>query len=145
MFAGRPGVGKTSLLRLLLDTMEVSPRATMQQAEEVARFVWDLMAGGRTERFGEVGVEVVWEGGGAGEGIGIGVGVGIDAESGNGIGNNAGGNGNGGRAVTLNLIDTPPLDDANPATFERSLSEIVRVVESRFVESIDHVSSSFRK
>ena len=108
MFVGR-SVGKTSLLRLLLDTLDVSPRTTMAQAEDVARFV--LNASARTAQFCATSIEALWE-----------------PEPGDG------------RHVVLNLIDTPSLDPSNMSLFDRTLTDIMHLVESRFMESIDLVS-----
>lgn len=56
--AGPPRVGKSALLRLLLDTAPISPHATQSQLESVARFIRATAE----PRFAECQVEVLWHG-----------------------------------------------------------------------------------
>lgn len=108
-------------------------------AASCARFVAGAVAGGRTTHVRECEVDVYLPG------------AGIEAEL-------FGGNlpGYGGHAVDvdgrerlegtergdmvrLHLIDTPGLDTSSPVALDRSLADVLRVIEARFEESLEDV------
>lgn len=41
--------------------------------------------------------------------------------------------------VRLHLIDTPGLDTSSPVALDRSLADVLRVIEARFEESLEDV------
>lgn len=45
----------------------------------------------------------------------------------------------GGEVVRLHLIDTPGLDTSSPVALDRSLADVLRVIEARFEESLEDV------
>lgn len=110
MVAGRR-TGKTSFLRLLLDTTLVSPTATLDQLQNVAKFVQGCS--GYTSHIRTVSVNVE-------------VAVGDNDPL---------------QTLTLTLIDTPALDfDDDPAA-QRTVGEILRHVDTRFSDSVEDVSA----
>jgi hypothetical protein len=111
MVAGQR-TGKTSFLRLLLDTSDVSRTATMEQLTSVAKFVQGCSGHTSHIRTASIDVELDVEGNGRSQ------------------------------PLTLTVVDTPSLDLADETSSERTVSEILRYVESRLAESIEDVSSS---
>ena len=110
MVAGRR-TGKTSFLRLLLDTTLVSPSATHEQLQNVAKFVQGC--GGFTSHIRSVSVNV----------------------------DLAVGDNDPLHPLALTLIDTPALDYRDDAAAQRAVSEILRHVDARFSESVEDVST----
>lgn len=110
MVAGRR-TGKTSFLRLLLDTSHVFPTVTKEQLAPVAKFVYGC--GGHTSHVRSVSVDVDL--------------VATEQED--------------QHPLTLTLIDTPSLDFDDEAASQRTLLEILRHVDARFAESMDDVSA----
>ncbi|EMD39844.1 hypothetical protein CERSUDRAFT_112111 [Gelatoporia subvermispora B] len=108
MVAGRR-TGKTSFLRLLLDTSAVSPFVSREQLASVARFVHGCS--GHTTHVRSVSVDV-------------------DLAPGDGDGEDH-------HPLTLTLIDTPSLDYEDEAASQRAVAEILHHVDSRFAESLD--------
>lgn len=41
--------------------------------------------------------------------------------------------------VRLHLIDTPGLDTSSPVALDRSLADVLRVIEARFEDSLEDV------
>lgn len=109
MVAGRR-TGKTSFLRLLLDTSVVSPTVTRDQLASVAKFVQGCS--GHTSHVRTVSVDVDL----------------APTEA------------DGPQPLNLTLIDTPSLDFEDEASSQRAVAEIIRHVDARFAESIDDVS-----
>lgn len=109
MVAGQR-TGKTSFLRLLLDTSEISTTATKNQLASVAKFVQGCS--GHTSHIRTASINIDHD---------------IDQ------------NGSP-RVLTLTLVDTPSLAFEDEASTERALHEILRHVESRFAEGIEDVS-----
>ncbi|KZT73719.1 hypothetical protein DAEQUDRAFT_721168 [Daedalea quercina L-15889] len=106
MVAGRR-TGKTSFLRLLLDTSTLSRFVSRDQLTSVAKFVQGCS--GHTSHVRSVSVNVdlaLLEG-------------------------------DDGREFTMTLIDTPSLDFVDDAASQRVLVDILRHVDARFAESID--------
>lgn len=114
MVAGRR-TGKTSFLRLLLDTSNFSPAATQDQLASVAKFVQGCS--GFTSHIRTVSVNV-------------------DLAAADNEHPQA-------QTLTLTLIDTPALDFRDEDTAQRAVSEILMHVDARFSESIDDVSAPF--
>ncbi|KAI1793413.1 hypothetical protein LXA43DRAFT_885698 [Ganoderma leucocontextum] len=106
MVAGRR-TGKTSFLRLLLDTSTVSSFVTSDQLASVAKFVQGCS--GHTAHVRSVSVDIDLA---PDE---------VDEEF----------------PLTLTLIDTPSLDFEDDASSQRAIQEILRHVESRLGESLD--------
>lgn len=102
--------GKTSFLRLLLDTSSISSTATKEQLANVAKFVQGCNGHTSYIRPTSIDINVDIEGNGKPQSIG------------------------------LNLVDTPSLDFRDEKSVEWSLSEILRNVEGRFAESVETVS-----
>ncbi|KAI6042687.1 hypothetical protein EDC04DRAFT_2965965 [Pisolithus marmoratus] len=107
MVAGQRS-GKTSFLRLLLDTSNISTTATKDQLASVAKFVQGC--NGHTAYVRPVSVN-------------------IDLDPGNNNGSP--------QVLALTLIDTPSLDFSDEHSAERALQDIIRQVETRFIEGID--------
>ncbi|KAF8903132.1 hypothetical protein CPB84DRAFT_1774939 [Gymnopilus junonius] len=99
--------GKTSFLRLLLDTSVVSPRSTKDQLASVAKFVQGCS--GHTSFIRSASVDINVDPDGSGQQ----------------------------RPLGLTLIDTPSLDFRDEAAAERLLSETIRIVDSRFAEGLE--------
>lgn len=104
------GTGKTSFLRLLLDTSTISPATTKEQLASVAKFVQGCSSHTSYIRAASVEIEVDIEGTG------------------------------GPRQLGLTLIDTPSLDFKDEAATERLLSETLRHIDSRLAEGVENVS-----
>ncbi|KAG6854646.1 hypothetical protein C0991_003294 [Blastosporella zonata] len=104
------GPGKTSFLRLLLDTSSVSPTATKDQLTNVAKFVQGSTGHTSYIRPASIDINVDIEGSGKPQPIG------------------------------LHLVDTPSLDFKDDKAAEWSLSEILRNVDGRFAEGVEMVS-----
>ncbi|KAF8231734.1 hypothetical protein L208DRAFT_1275368 [Tricholoma matsutake] len=102
------GTGKTSFLRLLLDTSTISPATTKEQLASVAKFVQGCSSHTSYIRAASVEIEVDIE------------------ETG------------GSRQLGLTLIDTPSLDFKDEAATERLLSETLRHIDSRLAEGVDN-------
>ena len=105
------GIGKTSFLRLLLDTSVVSSRTTKDQLASVAKFVQG--SSGHTAHLRTASID---------------------------ISNDLEGNGQY-QSLGLSLIDTPSLDFKDEATAERFLSETIRHIDGRFAEGIEDVGA----
>jgi hypothetical protein len=110
MVAGQR-TGKTSFLRLMLDTSEVSRTATTEQLASVAKFVQGCGSHTSYIRTASIDVRLDMEGKG------------------------------GAQPLALTLVDTPSLDFADEGSSERMVSEILRYVEARLAEGIEDVSS----
>lgn len=111
MVAGRR-TGKTSFLRLLLDTSVVSPTATRDQVASVVKFVQGC--GGFTSHIRTTSVNI------------------LSARS----------EREEPSPLLLTLIDTPALDFENEAASSAVVSEILKHVEARFSESVEDVSAT---
>lgn len=115
MVAGRR-TGKTSFLRLLLDTSVISPSATHEQLQSVAKFIQGCA--GFTPHVRSVSVNI----------------------------DQAVADDNGRQDIqTLNLtlIDTPSLDYEDEHGSQQVVSEILRHLDARFSESLEDVSTLF--
>ncbi|KAF8073709.1 GTP binding protein [Lyophyllum atratum] len=99
--------GKTSFLRLLLDTSSISPTATKEQLASVAKFVQGCNGHTSYIRPTSIDINVDIEGTGKPHQIG------------------------------LHLVDTPSLDFKDEKAAEWSLSEILRNVDGRFAEGVE--------
>jgi hypothetical protein len=101
--------GKTSFLRLLLDSSVIATTATRDQLASVAKFVQGC--GGHTANTRTCSIDVE-----------------VDSDE---------------RAlpkrVTLSVIDTPSLAFSDEAAAERVVEDILRHVESRFLEGLEDV------
>ncbi|OAX42841.1 hypothetical protein K503DRAFT_682402 [Rhizopogon vinicolor AM-OR11-026] len=106
MVAGQR-TGKTSFLRLLLDTSEISTTATKDQLASVAKFVQGCS--GHTSHIRTASINIDHD---------------IDQ---NGTP----------QVLTLTLVDTPSLAFEDETSTERAIHEILRHVESRFAEGIE--------
>ncbi|KAI8994124.1 hypothetical protein BD414DRAFT_481487 [Trametes punicea] len=106
MVAGRR-TGKTSFLRLLLDTTNVSSTVSRDQLASVAKFVQG--SSGHTSHVRTVSIDIDLAPDG------------VDEE----------------HPLTLTLIDTPSLDFDDKHASERALQDILRHVEARLGESLD--------
>ncbi|KAF5382563.1 hypothetical protein D9615_002864 [Tricholomella constricta] len=107
---GGPGhdtPGKTSFLRLLLDTSSISTTATKDQLANVAKFVQGCNGHTSYIRPTSIDINVDIEGSGKPQPIG------------------------------LHLVDTPSLDFKDEKGAEWSLSEILRNVDGRFAEGVE--------
>ncbi|KAF8503211.1 hypothetical protein BU17DRAFT_58508 [Hysterangium stoloniferum] len=93
---GPPRTGKSSLLRLLLDTSPISPHATPTQLESLARF----LTPSTQYAFSECEVELLWAG----------------------------------ERVLLRLIDTPSLNYPVEDDLDRTLRDILALIEDRYIE-----------
>lgn len=105
------GSGKTSFLRLLLDTSDISPNVAKDQLASVAKFVQGCS--GHTSHIRTASID-----------------INLDVE----------GNG-GRQCLGLTLIDTPSLDFQDEATSERLLADNIRLIDNRFTEGLDDVSA----
>ncbi|KAG1715726.1 hypothetical protein ID866_1442 [Astraeus odoratus] len=106
MVAGQRS-GKTSFLRLLLDTSDISPTTTKDQLASVAKFVQGC--NGHTSHIRSASIN-------------------IDLDVDRNVPP---------QVLTLTLIDTPSLDFSDDHAAERNIQEILRQVDSRFAEGID--------
>lgn len=107
------GSGKTSFLRLLLDTSLISPRTSKDQLASVAKFVQGSSGHTSYIRSTSIDIKVDVDGNGQLQSLG------------------------------LSLIDTPSFDFKDEAGAERLLTEILRQVDSRFAEGIEDVRRLF--
>lgn len=110
MVAGQRS-GKTSFLRLLLDTSNIANTASNDQLASVARFVHG--SSGHTQQTRYASVDVILDSPDAG----------------------------GPQPVTLTLVDTPSLNFADESASQRTISDILAHVDSRFADSADEVST----
>src|SRR5262245_7854041 len=101
MVAGRRS-GKTSFLRLLLDTCDIAPTATKEQLASVAKFVQGCNSHTSHIRTAAIDIELDIEGTGFFQ------------------------------RLTLSLIDTPSIPFEDESFAERVVSETLRHVDSRF-------------
>ncbi|PCH40059.1 hypothetical protein WOLCODRAFT_136630 [Wolfiporia cocos MD-104 SS10] len=106
MVAGRRS-GKTSFLRLLLDTSVVAHTVTRDQLVSVAKFVQGCS--GHTSHVRTVSVDVDLPAGDSDET----------------------------QRLNLTLIDTPSIDFEDKDSSQRTVSEILRHIDARFTESVD--------
>ncbi|KAH7922950.1 hypothetical protein BV22DRAFT_1016308 [Leucogyrophana mollusca] len=106
MVAGQR-TGKTSFLRLLLDTCEISSAASKDQLASVAKFVQGCS--GHTSHIRTASINIDHD---------------IDPNTPP-------------QVLTLTLVDTPSLDFADEPASDRMVLEILRHVDSRFAEGID--------
>lgn len=113
MVAGRR-TGKTSFLRLLLDTSVVSPAATNDQLAAVARFVQGCA--GFTPHIRSVSVNIDQA-----------------VTSDEGVQEL--------HTLNLTLIDTPCLDFSDEQASQRILNDVLRHLDARFSESVEDVSA----
>lgn len=103
------GSGKTSFLRLLLDTSVISPRTTKDQLASVAKFVQGCS--GHTSYIRSAAVDINLDHDGSGQQHTLG----------------------------LTLIDSPSLDFKDEVAAERLLAETLRHIDARFAEGVDDV------
>jgi hypothetical protein len=108
MVAGQR-TGKTSFLRLILDTCDISQTTTKDQLASVAKFVQGCS--GHTSHIRSASIDVD-----------------IDAD-------NAGIP----QRLNLSLIDTPSLDFQDESASERLVSEMLRLIETRLAEGMEDV------
>ncbi|KAF8558243.1 hypothetical protein OG21DRAFT_1474968 [Imleria badia] len=106
MVAGQR-TGKTSFLRLLLDTSDISHSATKDQLASVAKFVQGCS--GHTSHIRTASINIDLD---------------LDPNTQPLV-------------LGLTLIDTPSLDFADEHAAERTIQEIIRQVDSRFADGID--------
>ncbi len=110
MVAGRR-TGKTSFLRLLLDTNTVASSVTRDQLASVAKFVQGCS--GHTSHVRTVSIDIDLAPEEADEEL----------------------------PLNLTLIDTPSLDFEDDASSQRALQEILRHVEARLGDTLEDVSA----
>ncbi|KAK7056839.1 hypothetical protein VNI00_002556 [Paramarasmius palmivorus] len=101
-------LGKTAFLRLLLDTCRISQKASPDQLSSVAKFVQGCS--GHTSHIRTTTIDID-----------------LDVPGTEPVY----------RPLTLTLVDTPSLDFRDTASAERSLSEVLRFVESRLSEGVE--------
>ncbi|KAF8158128.1 GTP binding protein [Crassisporium funariophilum] len=99
--------GKTSFLRLLLDTSVVSPRTTKDQLASVAKFVQGCSGHTAYIRTASIDINIDLDGTGQQQYLG------------------------------LSLIDTPSLDFKDDVAAERFLTETIRHIDGRFAEGVE--------
>ena len=109
MVAGQR-TGKTSFLRLLLDTSEVSQTATKEQVTSVARFVQGCSSHTSHIRTASIDIE-------------------LDAMEGSGVS----------KPLALTVIDTPSLDFDDESASERLVSDVLRYAEQRLAAGVEDV------
>lgn len=110
MVAGQRS-GKTSFLRLLLDTAIIAPSATQDQRAAVVKFVQGST--GHTSHIRHASVDV-------------------DIRDADELAH---------RTVTLTLIDTPSLDFTDDLVVEKQIQGVLRFLDTKFIESLDDVSA----
>ena len=110
MVAGQRS-GKTSFLRLLLDTSNIAPTVSKEQLTPLAKFIQG--SNGHTSHIRHVSVDVILD----------------SPDSGTP------------QPVSLTLIDTPSLDFSDEVSSERVITDILDHIDSRFADSPDDVSS----
>ncbi|KAG9315715.1 hypothetical protein JVU11DRAFT_3362 [Chiua virens] len=106
MVAGQR-TGKTSFLRLLLDTSDISHTASKDQLASVAKFVQGCS--GHTSHIRSASINID---------------LSFDPNSPPLV-------------LALSLIDTPSLDYSDEHAAERTIQEIIRQVDSRFADAVD--------
>lgn len=111
LLTGTLGIGKTSFLRLLLDTSVVSSRTTKDQLASVAKFVQGSSGHTAHLRTASIDINIDLDGNGQQQSLG------------------------------LSLIDTPSLDFNDEASADRFLSETIRHIDGRFAEGIEDVGA----
>ncbi|KAF8895495.1 hypothetical protein BD779DRAFT_1660294 [Infundibulicybe gibba] len=99
--------GKTSFLRLLLDTSDISPSATKEQLASVAKFVQGCSSHTSYIRAASIDIDLDLKNIGPQQRLG------------------------------LTLIDTPSLDFKDDAAAERLVAETLRHIDSRFAEGVE--------
>ena len=109
MVAGQRS-GKTSFLRLLLDTSNIAPTVSKEQLTPLAKFIQG--SSGHTSHIRHVSVDVILD----------------SPDSGTP------------QPVSLTLIDTPSLDFSDEVSSERVITDILDHIDSRFADSPDDVS-----
>ena len=109
MVAGQRS-GKTSFLRLLLDTSNIAPTVSKEQLIPVAKFIQG--SNSHTSRIRHVSVDVILDSPDSGAP----------------------------QPVSLTLIDTPSLDFSDEVSSERVITDILDHIDSRFADSPDDVS-----
>lgn len=105
------GSGKTSFLRLLLDTSAISPNATREQLTSVAKFVQGCSGHTSHIRVASIDIDVDINPNGDQHRLG------------------------------LTLIDTPSLNFKDEVSAERSVSDTLRHIDARFADGIENVSA----
>ena len=110
MVAGQRS-GKTSFLRLLLDTSNIAPTVSKEQLTPLAKFIQG--SNGHTSHIRHVSVDVILDSPDSGAP----------------------------QPVSLTLIDTPSLDFSDEVSSERANTDILDHIDSRFADSSDDVSS----
>ena len=111
MVAGQRS-GKTSFLRLLLDTSNIAPTVSKEQLTPLAKFIQG--SNGHTSHIRHVSVDVILDSPDSGAP----------------------------QPVSLTLIDTPSLDFSDEVSSERVITDILDHIDSRFADGSDDVSSS---
>jgi len=112
MVAGQRS-GKTSFLRLLLDTSNIAPTVSKEQLTPLAKFIQG--SNGHTSHIRHVSVDVILDSPDSGAP----------------------------QPVSLTLIDTPSLDFSDEVSSERVITDILDHIDSRFADgSDDDVSAS---
>ena len=111
MVAGQRS-GKTSFLRLLLDTSNIAPTVSKEQLTPLAKFIQG--SNGHTSHIRHVSVDVILD----------------SPDSGTP------------QPVSLTLIDTPSLDFSDEVSSERVITDILDHIDSRFADGSDDVSPS---
>ncbi|KAF4577212.1 hypothetical protein EYR40_009427 [Pleurotus pulmonarius] len=106
MVAGCRG-GKTSFLRLLLDTSDIAQTASKDQLAAVAKFVQGCS--GHTNHIRTASIDID-----------------VNTELNDGF-----------QQLTLSLIDTPSLDFRDEISSERLVVEMLRYIDSRFAEGFE--------
>ena len=109
MVAGQRS-GKTSFLRLLLDTSNIAPTVSKEQLTPLAKFIQG--SNGHTSHIRHVSVDVILDSPDSGAP----------------------------QPVSLTLIDTPSLDFSDEVSSERVITDILDHIDSRFADSPDDVS-----
>ncbi|KAG5636184.1 hypothetical protein H0H81_008890 [Sphagnurus paluster] len=109
---GHDTPGKTSFLRLLLDTSAISPTATKDQLANVAKFVQGC--NGHTSYIRPTSIDINVDIEGSGKPY----------------------------PIALHLVDTPSLDFKDEKAAEWSMSEIQRNIDGRFAEGVELVSTA---
>ena len=110
MVAGQRS-GKTSFLRLLLDTSNIAPTVSKEQLTPLAKFIQG--SNGHTTHIRHVSVDVILDSPDSGAP----------------------------QPVSLTLIDTPSLDFSDEVSSERVITDILDHIDSRFAETFEDVSS----
>ena len=109
MVAGQRS-GKTSFLRLLLDTSNIAPTVSKEQLTPLAKFIQG--SNGHTTHIRHVSVDVILDSPDSGAP----------------------------QPVSLTLIDTPSLDFSDEVSSERVITDIIDHIDSRFADTSEDVS-----